>query len=88
MGLDEVKREGVDNDVEPKGLAVVEVPKGEEPNAGVDEDAKPEPLKAGVFGAKGLEEVEAEKRFADDCPNAGFVEDPKPEVPKPIPPVA
>lgn len=86
-GLDEVNREGVDNADEPKGLEVVDVPKGEEPNAGVDEDAKPELLKAGVVGAKGLEEVEDEKRFADDCPNAGFEEDPNPEVPKPTAPV-
>lgn len=86
-GLDEVNGEGVDDDVAPKGLVDVEAPKGEEPNAGVDEDAKPELLKAGVFGAKGFEVVEDEKGLADDCPNAGVEEDPKPEVPKPIAPV-
>lgn len=76
-------REGVDDDVEPKGFDVVEAPKGEEPNA-EDEAPKPELLKAGVFCAKGLEDEEDEKGLADDWPKAGVEEDPNPEAPKPI----
>lgn len=80
----EPNREGEDDDVEPKGFDVVEAPKGEEPNAEEDEDPKPGPVKAGVFGAKGLEDVEDEKGLAEDWPKAGAEEDPNPEVPKPI----
>lgn len=62
----EPNREDVVDDVETKGLDVFDVPKGEEPNAEVDEDPKPGLLNTGVFGANGLEEVEDEKGFADD----------------------
>lgn len=54
------------DDDEPKRLDVVDAPKGEELNEGVDEAPKPEPPKAGVFEANGLEAVEDEKGFADD----------------------
>ena len=63
-------------------MAVVEDPKGEEPNAGVDDVPNPELLNAGAFGAKGLDGADIEKGFGDDCPNAGVEEDPKPELPK------
>lgn len=58
--------------MEPKGLAVFAVGKGEELKAEPVEGAKPELLNAGVFGANRLEGVEDEKGFADDdCPNEG-----------------
>lgn len=51
--------------VEPKGFEVV-VPKGEDPNAEVDEDPKLGLLNTGVFGANGLDDEDEEKGLADD----------------------
>lgn len=51
---------------DPNGLAVDEAPKGDELNEGVDEAAKPELPKAGVFEANGLDDVEVEKGLAGD----------------------
>lgn len=79
----EPNKEGVAVDVEPKRLDVLDVPKAEEPNAEVDGL-----LNTGVFEANGLEDVEDEKGFADDWPNAGVDEDAKPELPNPTVAVA
>lgn len=84
----EPNKEGVVDDVEPNGLAVFDAAKGEEPKADPVEVPKPALLKAGVFGANGLEDVDDEKGFADDWPNEGVDEGPKPELPKPTAAVA
>lgn len=59
-------KEAVADDVEPKRLDVFDVAKGEEPNAELDEDPKPELVNTGCFGANGLEDVVDEKGFAGD----------------------
>lgn len=86
-GVDAPNIEVVADEVDPKGLDVDEVPKGEDAKAGVDEGPKAVLPKVGVLGANGLEDVEDENRLADDWPNAddeanGF--DGVPEAPNPI----
>lgn len=82
--------EGVVDEVDPKGLAEDDTPKGEEPKAEVEvEVPKLELLKVEVLGANRLEDVEVEKGLEDDCPNAGEGAkglDGAAEAPKPIPP--
>lgn len=76
--MDEPKSDGdeptpnvddVCNDVDPKRPDEVDALKGEELNVGVVELPKFKPPMLGVFGANGLEGIEAEKGLADDWPN-------------------
>lgn len=80
VGVDvDANIEGVADEVDPKGLAEDDTPKGEEPNAEVEvEVPKLELVKVEVLGANKLD-VE-ENGLADDCPNDGGGGNGPPEI--------
>ncbi|KAL6979379.1 hypothetical protein U1Q18_021044 [Sarracenia purpurea var. burkii] len=67
-GVGTPNMEVVAGEVDPKWLDVDETSKGEEPKTGMEEDLKPV-LPMGVLEANGLEDIEDEKGFTEDCPN-------------------